>query len=257
MTPGTKRFIAIFAALGAIVALSGLTQLLRKEAPVLDKVDTSVDMQIMIPERRDSTLDELNASQIAQERRLMRLEQLMQTQQKGIQDALRDLQAQINERPGGSREIQGLQEQLQFVTSALRRMETKSQITERKVEDISEVVPAEGVTAEQIAAAAAQAASGTPGGLVVPMPSPAGMPSGMAGATGDPALPPLPDLPAGEGVTGTAGEPPALPQLPPVPALPGLAPLPAGAPPAPVAAEAPVTLRLVTAQTETQEAPQP
>ena len=257
LTPGTKRFIAIFAALGAIVALSGLTQLLRKEAPVLDKVDTSVDMQIMIPERRDSTLDELNASQIAQERRLMRLEQLMQTQQKGIQDALRDLQAQINERPGGSREIQGLQEQLQFVTSALRRMETKSQITERKVEDISEIVPAEGVTAEQIAAAAAQAASGTPGGLVVPMPSPAGMPSGMAGATGDPALPPLPDLPAGEGVTGTAGEPPALPQLPPVPALPGLAPLPAGTPPAPVAAEAPVTLRLVTAQTETQEAPPP
>ena len=129
LSPGTKRAIAITAALGTIVALSAVTQLLRQPPAPLDKLDTTVDMQIMIPERRDSTLDELNASQIAQERRLMRLEQLMQTQQKGIQDALRDLQAQINERPGGTREVQALQEQLQYVTSTLRRMETKTQIT--------------------------------------------------------------------------------------------------------------------------------
>jgi len=252
LTPGTKRIIAIFAALGTIVAMSALTQLLRKEEPVLDKVDASVDMQIMIPARRDSTLDELNASQIAQERRLMRLEQLMQAQQKGIQDALRDLQAQINERPGGSRELQGVQEQLQFVTSALRRIETKSQITDRKVEDISEVIPAEGITAEQLAAAV-QAGSGTPGGVVVPMPSPTGMAG--AGEMGSPDLPPLPDMPAGEGATASSGEPPALPQLPPAPTLPALPPPPGGPPPAPVAAEKPVTLRMVTAQAATAEAP--
>ena len=256
LTPGTKRFIAIFTALGAIVLVSALTQLLRKEAPAIDRIDTSVDMQIMIPERRDSTLDELNASQIAQERRLMRLEQLMQTQQKGIQDALRDLQAQINERPGGSRELQALQGQVQYITSALRRMETKSQITERKVEDISEVIPAEGVTAEQLAAAAAQ--TGLPGGVVVPMPSPAGAPGADGGTAGAPAepgaepplLPDLPALPTGEGALAQTGEAPTLPQIPPVPALPTLPPLTTGTPPPAAAPEEPVTLRLVTAQTE-------
>lgn len=94
-SPNTKRAIMLASAFGVILFVSFLTTLLEKDEPKLDRLDTAVDVEMMLPERRDATLDELNASQIAAARRITRMEQNLKSSQKAMQDALRELQAQL------------------------------------------------------------------------------------------------------------------------------------------------------------------
>jgi hypothetical protein len=225
--PNTKRAIMIGGALAVIVAVSFVTTLLEEKKPKLDKLDTSVDVEMMLPERRDATLDELNASQIAASRRIARMEQNFKATQKAMQDALRDLQLQISQERE-PKSLGKIQTQLDYLTRQMRRVETTAARADRKAGDLGDIVQTEAAGADMIGP---EGGVGESADRVRPMPSLTGAPTGaQSGSEPPPDIPDIPGMPKveGPGVTDGAPRMPDLPAMPQLPSLPG-AQMPAGA----------------------------
>ncbi|NCA70464.1 MAG: hypothetical protein EOM91_10190 [Sphingobacteriia bacterium] len=217
-SPNTKRAIMLASAFGVILFVSFLTTLLEKDEPKLDRLDTAVDVEMMLPERRDATLDELNASQIAAARRITRMEQNLKSSQKAMQDALRELQAQLAQ----EREPKALgqmQTQLDYLTKQMRRVETTAMRADRKAGDLGEIVQTDPLSPDVIGPQGGPYAQGE---RVRPMPSVVGAaPGGEGGGDQPPEIPDLPGIPQLPG-DGTAQDTPQAPELPAMPQLPGL-----------------------------------
>ena len=246
LPPNMKRVVVLGGVLVALMSISFLATLFEKKQPKLDKLDTRVEIEMMLPERRDATLDELNASQIAAARRILRLEQNIKTGQKAVQEAVRDLQAQLNtdREPTGMRKMQ---DQIDYLTRQLRRVETKAARADRRTDELlTEENQAELVGPEE------------PGGgdrpeRVVSMPRITGIPTGEEQGSGPP--PDIPDIPAfGERTTGSDDDgKPMIPELPRIPDLPEIPGVPSGSQSAPAAStRARPTMRMVTADGQSE-----
>jgi hypothetical protein len=243
LSPNAKRTIMIGGALGVIVAVSFVTTLLEEKKPKIDKLDTSVSVEMMLPERRDATLDELNASQIAASRRIARMEQNFKSSQKAMQDALRDLQMQLNQERE-PKSLGKIQTQLDYLTKQMRRVETTAARADRKAGDLGEIVQTDPAVADMIGP---EGGVGGPGDRVRPMPSLTGAPTGsQSGSEPPPDIPDIPGMPKVDGPSVTDGAPaiPDLPTMPQLPSLPGVQ-MPAGAVEAAVRPRP--TLRMVSA----------
>lgn len=82
LDPGRKKKYMMLFAVIILFMFALLSTKLTGKKDTRQQMDDSVEVDVMVPNRRDATLEELSAQQMASTRKLRRLEDQIQTTQK-------------------------------------------------------------------------------------------------------------------------------------------------------------------------------
>ncbi|WP_294041825.1 TrbI/VirB10 family protein [Thiolapillus sp.] len=124
LDPGRKKKYMMLFAVIILFMFALLSTKLTGKKDTRQQMDDSVEVDVMVPNRRDATLEELSAQQMASTRKLRRLEDQIQTTQKLFETKIQELISQMNvsQDLDQTREVKN---DIDYLTNRLKRIESQ------------------------------------------------------------------------------------------------------------------------------------
>jgi conjugal transfer pilus assembly protein TraB len=124
LDPGRKKKYMILFGIIALFSFAYLASSMTSKKGLNRPKDDSVEVEVMVPKRRDATLEELSAQQMASTRKISRLENQLQSTQKILENRIQELISQLNmgQQAAIDREVKN---DMEYLMNRLKRLESQ------------------------------------------------------------------------------------------------------------------------------------
>lgn len=124
LDPGQKKKYMMLIGVIALFGFAFISTKITGEKNTRHKMDDSVEVEVMVPNRRDATLEELSAQQMASSRKLKRLENQLQSTQKLLESKIQEMISQMNvsQEVAQDREVKN---DIDYMMNRMKRLEAQ------------------------------------------------------------------------------------------------------------------------------------
>ncbi len=130
-----KRKLAMYAGgIASLILLSVMVSSMSPSQKAVKKVNDDVEVDVFLPKRRDATLEELNSSIMAQDRKMSRMDSSMKQNQRMMTSALADIKSEFNSGGQDKGKVQ-LEGEIDYLSQRIRVLESKFA---RSIKELSE-----------------------------------------------------------------------------------------------------------------------